>query len=266
MEEQPAAGPPRPAGDRPTDAGWSQVLVARTADRPPGWQLIAALVDQPVELGGADRAVRAVLGRSAGSRTVAVALCAHRGSWPGPGGFAQLARAARLADAAAAQLVVLVDTPGANSSAGSEAAGIAPAIATAMRAVLECRSPTLCLVHGEGGSGGALAGAVTDRVLVTPHSYFSALGPEGAGVALHMSAAEAADAMGLGPAQLLRLGFAQAMAPTEPGPLRAAVADQLAQLAGEATEERLARRRARWGSRLPGRAGDGPARSGLPIG
>jgi acetyl-CoA carboxylase carboxyl transferase subunit beta len=241
--------PPPP----PERRGWAQVQAARGLGRPGGGSLLDALVDEPVELRG-DATVRAVVGHSAAGRaTVAVALAATRAARPSERGYRLLQRAAETAGRLRADLLLLVDTPGADPSAESEAAGIAPGIAAGMRAVLHCPSPTLTVVHGEGGSGGALAAAVADRVLVTPFGYFTALGPEGAGAALRRSPQEAADHAGLSPAELLGLGFADAMVSAEPEPLRATVAFELSRLAEQDQETRLRARASRWSGPLPGR-------------
>jgi acetyl-CoA carboxylase carboxyl transferase subunit beta len=119
--------------------------------------------------------------------------------------------------------------------------------------VLDCRSPTLAVVHGEGGSGGALAATVTDRVLVTSSGYFTALAPEGAAMALHVTPAEAADRGAVTPAQLRQLGFADGLVSDQPDDLRAAAATYLHALSEQPREDRLAARRARWSAPLPGR-------------
>ena len=242
--------PDRP--EPPDRRGWSQVQATRKLGRPGGGALLDALIDDVVELRG-DRTVRAVAGHSAAGRpTVGIALAATRDGRPNPAGYRLVERAASTASRLGADLLLLVDTPGADSSAGSESAGIAAAIAGGMRAVLDCRSPSLAVVHGEGGSGGALAAAVADRVLVTPLGCFTALGPEGAAAALRSSPQLAADQAGLAPADLIALGFADGMVSGEPDLLRAAVAAELADLAAAAQEDRLAHRRHRWSQPLPG--------------
>ncbi|MDX6223867.1 MAG: acyl-CoA carboxylase subunit beta [Frankiales bacterium] len=241
--------PPPPTPER---HGWAQVQASRKLGRPGGAALLDALLDDLVELRG-DASVRAVAGHSASGRpTVGVALAATRDARPTPRGYRLLERAATTASRLGSDLLLLVDTPGAEPGAESEAAGIAPSIAAAMRAVLACASPTLAVVHGEGGSGGALAASVADRVLVTPLGYFTALAPEGAAAALRLTPEEAADRAALAPADLLRLGFADAMVPAEPDPLRRAVTAELAALAAIAQETRLTARRTRWSNPLPG--------------
>jgi acetyl-CoA carboxylase carboxyl transferase subunit beta len=230
------------------------VRLAREGARPDGGTLLGHLLDGFVELGAADDTVRAGIGRSAAGRmTVGVALAAHRGGRPTPQGYALLTRAAQLADRLGADLLTLVDTPGADPRTPSEAGGIAAAIHAAFGAVIGCRSPSLTVVHGEGGSGGALAAAATDEVLVTDASYFTALGPEGAAVALHVSPEEAADRMALTPPDLRVLGFADGYADTDPIALRNLVAAQLSALSEAPESERIGRRRARWAGPLPGR-------------
>ena len=235
-------------------AGWAQVQKARTSDRPAGDALLDLLVVDAVALRGADDTVRAVVGRSALDRpTVAVALAAHRDGKPSPDGFRLLTRAATLADRLGCDLCTFVDTPGANPLPESESAGLAPAISEALLHVLACRAPTLAVVHGEGGSGGALAATVTDRVLVTETGYFTALSPEGAAMALHSTAEQAADRGGVTPADLCRLGFADAFISEANGDIGITIATHLAQLAALPQTERLAARRTRWSGPLPGR-------------
>jgi acetyl-CoA carboxylase alpha subunit len=253
---------PRPSGARrlaptlpseppPARGGWEQVQWARSAARPGGWALLATLLDDLQPVRGADHTVRAGLGRSAAGRpTLGVALAADRGVLPSAAGFRLLGRCARLADRWDCDLLTLVDTPGADPSAGNEVAGLAPAIATAMRDLLHTRGPTLCVVHGEGGSGGALAGAVTDCLLLTGDAYFTALAPEGAAVTLRTTPAGAADLLAVTPRQLLDLGFADGVAGTAAAAIRGQVADTLAALAGGDPDCRLAARRARWSQPL----------------
>jgi acetyl-CoA carboxylase carboxyl transferase subunit beta len=247
--------------EAPDRDGWAQVAAAR-AERPSGADLLSAALDGPVELRGSDPTVRAVVGRSAADRpTVGVALAAGRGERPGPAGFRLLTRAARTADRLGADLLTFVDTPGADPTAPSEAGGLAPAIGEALTAVLRCRSASLAVVHGEGGSGGALAAATTDTVLVTPTGYYAALGPEGAGSALKLPTAEAAARMGVRPADLDALGFATPV-DGNPATLRATVAARLRDLGDTPQRARLAARRARWAAPLPGtlpRNSDGTA-------
>jgi acetyl-CoA carboxylase carboxyl transferase subunit beta len=141
----------------------------------------------------------------------------------------------------------LVDTPGADPGTASEHDGIAAAMGEALDALLGCRPATLAVVHGEGGSGGALAAAAADKVVLTTDAYFAAIGPEGAAAALRRPAEECADLMRITPADLLALGFADAVGSPEDA------ATHLFGLVEMPEMTRLDRRRARWKSPLPGK-------------
>jgi acetyl-CoA carboxylase carboxyl transferase subunit beta len=239
----------------PDRSGWEQVLHSREVDRLSGAELLDALDPELVELRGRDDGVRAGLARLDGRRAVVVALTARRAGRAGPGGYELLRRAVALAGRLDLACVVLVDTAGADPLPLSEQAGVAPSIAAAMTALLACRAPTLAIVHGEGGSGGALAGAVTDRVGVTEHGWFAALGPEGAAATLRVEVAEAADLMGVAPRDLLASGFADGLVPADPAGMRAWAAATLDALRAEPRDDRLRRRRERWAGPLPDEAG-----------
>jgi acetyl-CoA carboxylase beta subunit/acetyl-CoA carboxylase alpha subunit len=264
-EPRPTAAPvPVAVPDR---AGWQQVERSRTIDRPSGAELLEDLLDdtslaedapdaagpaQPVFLRGGDDTVAAALGRLGGHRVLLVALAARRAGRATPRGYDLLRRSAVLAGNLDVSCVVLVDTAGADPLPISEQAGIAPAIAAAMTAMLHCPAPTLAVVHGEGGSGGALAGAVTDCVAVTENGWFAALSPEGAGATLGITAEQAADLMGVAPRDLLGSGFADALAPADAAGLREWSAARLDGLRAAPQADRLARRHARWSAALPG--------------
>jgi acetyl-CoA carboxylase carboxyltransferase component len=228
-------------------SGWEQVLAARSRTLG-GAALLDTLLTDAVALRAlrGDRTVAATLGRLAGRPVVAVAVAADVSTRPTPDGYRLAARAYGLAARLHLPVLSLVDTPGADPGTASEEDGIAGAIGEALDALLACPTPTIALVHGEGGSGGALAAAATDVVLMTDDAYFAAIGPEGAAAALRRPAQECADLMRLTPSDLLALGFADAVA--APG----AAAAYLADLERMPTDERLARRTARWGAPLPG--------------
>jgi acetyl-CoA carboxylase alpha subunit len=235
-------------------SGWQQAQRARDAGRMDGAALLDVIIDGGVDLMASDNTVRAVIGRSPAQRpTVGVALAARRGGRPTTTGFRLLARAASLADRVGADLCTLIDTPGADPLPANEDAGLAPAIGDALLTVLQCRTPTVAVVHGEGGSGGALSAAVADRLLITTRGYFTALAPEGAAAALHTTVEEAADRGAITPSQLTQLGFADAVISDEPDQIRGAVAAAFLSLAAQAGEMRMAARRQRWSAPLPGR-------------
>lgn len=243
---------PAPAAAEPArTTGWEQVRRARA--RPVGGRdLLAGLLSGAVPLRAprGDTSVAASVGRLAGLGVVGVALASEVGGRPTPDGYRLLTRAARLADRLGLPLLTLVDTPGAEPGTEAEEGGVAPAMGEALDAVLTCRSATLSVVHGEGGSGGALAAAATDVVLVTDEAYFAAIGPEGAAAALRRPPEECADRMGITPADLLRLGVADAVLGADAVP--AEVIRQLGLLVGDAPAVRRAARRARWSAPVRG--------------
>ncbi len=236
----------------PAAGGWEQVQRARTTPRASGLDLLEQLVPAGQPLRGADATVAARIGRLAGGSgcVVGVAVAAERGGMPTVAGYRLLTRAAELAGRLRIPLVSLVDTPGADASPAQENDGMATAIGDAMDAVLGCTSPTVSVLHGEGGSGGALAAASTDRVLVTGDSYFAALGPEGAAVTLRRPADEAMRLMRVTPADLVALGFAARTVAA--GAIVPAVAQAVHELVVLPPDERLAARDHCWSQPLPG--------------
>lgn len=227
--------------------GWEQVLRCR-ARTVGGRELLTELLTDRVTLQArlGDASVAACLGRLSGRPVVGVAVAAEVGGRPTPDGFRLAARAYRLAGRLGLPVLTLVDTPGAEPGPAAEQDGIAPAMGEALDALLTCPSPTLALIHGEGGSGGALAVTATDLVLLTDEAYFAPIGPEGAQAALRKPREDCADRMRIVPADLLSLGFADALVTP------ADVAPQLATLASLPDDVRREMRLLRWSSPLPG--------------
>jgi acetyl-CoA carboxylase carboxyl transferase subunit beta len=201
-----------PPADLPERDGAEQVRAARERPRPDAAALLDLLLDAPVALRGRDDTVGVAAGRLAVSDqpVIAVAIAARRGVRPTPAGYRLLTRAANLSSRLEIPLLTLIDTPGAEPGPEAERDGLAAAIGEAMDAVLACRAATVGVLVGEGGSGGALAAACCDTLLVAPDSYLAALAPEGAARALHRPADEVARLYGLRPADLLALGLADA--------------------------------------------------------
>jgi acetyl-CoA carboxylase carboxyl transferase subunit beta len=245
------------AGRDSARSGWQQVQAARTGDRPSAGEVLRALLPEGAELVGPDRTVQARVGdlpaAHDGGPAVAVALAADRGCAPGPAGYRLLIRAAELAGKLGLPLITLVDTPGADPGPAAEAGGIAAAIGAAMAAVLDCPSPTVSVIVGEGGSGGALAAACTDVVLITPDGYVTALSPEGAAATLRIPVEHAANAGGGRPVDLVRLGFADGVLPSSalPAVLRA-VGATVDELTVRDSAARLGARFAKWSTGLHG--------------
>jgi acetyl-CoA carboxylase carboxyl transferase subunit beta len=244
--------PPGPREQvRTQGGGWEQVLRTRTRTAGGRALLGGLLTDRvPLQAPRGDRTVAASVGRFQGRPVVGVALAADLNGRPTPDGYRLATRAFRLADRLRLPVVTLVDTPGADPGPGAERDGIAPAMGEALAALLGCGSATLAVVHGEGGSGGALAVAAADVVLMTDQSYFAPIAPEGATAALRRPKEQVADRMRLTPGDNLALGFADAV--VAPAQLAEELAVRLGQLTAVPPAERLSARRTRWSGPLPG--------------
>ncbi|HEX7355548.1 MAG TPA: carboxyl transferase domain-containing protein [Mycobacteriales bacterium] len=222
---------------------WKQVLATRASGLAAGAFLRDLLSDGAVPLRSADPTCAGWLGRLDGRPVVAYAMGVHRGEAPGVAGFGLLERACGLAGRLGLPLVTAVDTPGADARSASENAGLAPAIGAAMAALLRCPSPTVGVLVGEGGSGGVLAALSTDRLWLTPDSYFAALVPEGAAAALKCTPEEAAVTLRLRPADVAALSICDGL--LDPDGATAVLGSALDELAAD--PDRHARRQARWG-------------------
>ena len=255
-DPQPVPEPGLPA--RRQEDPWDLVEAARQATRPSGEELLRAIADPVLPLrgdrsGSDDPALFAAIARIRGRRAVALALePAHA---PGPGAYRKARRCLDIAGRLRLPVVTLVDTRGADPSPASENKGIAGEIATTMDALLNARVPTLSLITGEGGSGGALAFAVTDGLLAMATSVFSVIGPEGAAQILWRDATrapEAARLLRLASHDLVELGIADALVPDEASP--AGLADVLAyhldRIASLGDETRSGARYDRWRRRI----------------
>jgi acetyl-CoA carboxylase carboxyl transferase subunit alpha len=129
--------------------------------------------------------------------------CAH------PEGYRKALRLMRLAEKFGLPVISLIDTPGAYPGIGSEERHISEAIAVNLREMMNLRVPTIAVVIGEGGSGGALGIGVSDRVLILENAYYSVISPEACSAILwkdRRHAAEAAEALKLTAQDLMGLG------------------------------------------------------------
>jgi acyl-CoA carboxylase subunit beta len=243
----------------PDRDGEEQVRAAREQPRGDAADVLDRLLDDSVALRGADDTVSVAIGRLATSDqpVIAAAVASRRGVRPTPAGYRLLTRAAHLASRLELPLLTLIDTPGAEPGPAAERDGLAAAIGEAMDAVLTCRAATVGVLIGEGGSGGALAAACCDTLLVGPDSYLAALAPEGAARALHRPAGEVARLYGLRPVDLLDLGLADAAVP---GPdskaFGRAIAAAIAKQSWLEPARRQSARERRWAAPLPGTVAD----------
>lgn len=246
---------------------WQQVQCARDPRRARATAFLTS-IEVSFELhgdraGADDPAVRVALAQVGGHPVVVVALDRDGNeATVTAAGYRKAWRGFDLATALDVPLVTLIDTPGADASGPSEAAGIGHHIAWTFRRLLDVPSPTVALVTGEGGSGGALALAVCDRLLIQEHAVFSVIAPEGAAAILHRDAGRAAEvAEQLQPtaAMLQTLGIADEVVPeptgSEVATAWATVARHLDDLAATPRPDRLEARAVRW---RRGWAGGGP--------
>jgi acetyl-CoA carboxylase carboxyl transferase subunit alpha len=135
---------------------------------------------------------------------------------PRPEGYRKALRLMRLAERFRLPVLTFIDTPGAYPGVGAEERGQSEAIAKNLQIMAGLRTPVICTVIGEGGSGGALAIGVGDQVMMLQYSTYSVISPEGCASILWKSAeraADAAEALGITSARLKELGLIDAIVP-----------------------------------------------------
>jgi acetyl-CoA carboxylase carboxyl transferase alpha subunit len=213
---------------------WRSVELARHQDRPYTLDYVERIVDDWFELRGDrgrmdDRAVVAGLGKLDG-RTIAL-VGQQKGrdikertlrnfGMASPEGYQKAMRVMALAERHHFPVVTLVDTPGAYPGVAAEQHGQAGAIARSQAVMLRLAVPTVSVVIGEGGSGGAVAFAVADRVLMQEHAVYTVISPEGAAAILWRDASQkekAASAFKPDAAHSLALGVIDGVVPEPEG-------------------------------------------------
>ncbi len=195
---------------------WETVLVSRHPARPQTMDYVAAVFDEFVELHGDrafgdDQAIRCGFARLDNSKVMVIGHqkgrtlkerqacyygCAH------PEGYRKALGKMKLAAKFRIPIICLIDTPGAFPGIGAEERGQAQLIATSILEMFRLATPVVCVVIGEGGSGGALGIGVGDKVSMLEHAYYSVISPEGCAGILWKTANEetkpkAADALKL---------------------------------------------------------------------
>jgi acetyl-CoA carboxylase carboxyl transferase subunit beta len=213
---------------------WERVGIARNQQRPHATDFIQGLFEDFVELHGDrhfadDPAMLCGIGRFEG---MPVTIAAHlKGSginesiacnfgMPNPEGYRKFIRLALQAEKFGRPVVTFIDTPGAYPGAGAEERGAGEAIARCLYELSMLKTPVIAVVTGEGGSGGALAMGLADRVLIFEHAVYSILSPEGFATILWKDASraqEACEAMRLTADDLLGFGMADAIVPEPAG-------------------------------------------------
>jgi len=209
---------------------WQKAQVARHPERPQASVYIDALIEEFTPLAG-DRAFAddaAVLGGMGRFRGRAVMVLGtekgtdtdsrvrHNFGMARPEGYRKARRLIELAGRFGLPILSFVDTAGAFPGVEAEARGQAEAIARAIEACLDAPVPFIATIIGEGGSGGAIALAAADRILMLEHAIYSVISPEGCASILWRDAAEAAtaaEALKLTAEDLLRLALVDAVIP-----------------------------------------------------
>ena len=256
----------------PTDEDiWRSVELARHTERPYTLDYVQRILDDWVELHGDrgradDGAMVAGLGSLDGTTIVLVGMQKGRDiqertkrqfGMPYPEGYRKAMRAMELADRHAFPVISLVDTPGAYPGVAAEQHGQGGAIAASQSLMARLQVPIVACVIGEGGSGGAIAIALADRVLMQENAIYSVISPEGCAAILWRDAGEArkaAAAFKPDAAHCLELGVVDGIVPEPPGGaqndwkeaarlLKESLADALSDLTGLPGEELVRRRR-----------------------
>ena len=253
---------------------WEQVRLARDEHRPYTLDYVERIFEDFFELHGDrshkdDRALVTGLGRLDGRTIVLVGQQKGRDlkertdrnfGMPFPEGYAKAMRAMALADRHGFPLVTMIDTPGAYPGVAAEQHGQGGAIARSQAAMARLSVPTVACVIGEGGSGGAIAIGVADRVLMQEHAIYSVISPEGCAAILWRDAAEArkaAAAFKPDAAHCLELGVVDAIVAEPEGGaqtdhdeaaslLRSGILEALGDIDGLDPDERRRRRREKY--------------------
>jgi acetyl-CoA carboxylase carboxyl transferase subunit alpha len=234
---------------------WQKTQVARHPERPHFVDYCAGLIDEFVELKGDrkfadDQAIMGGIGRFRGRPVLVmghekgrdtVTRVKHNFGYARPEGYRKAVRLMELAERFNLPVISFVDTPAAYPGVGSEERGVAEAIARSTEKCLMLKAPMVAIVTGEGGSGGALGIACGNRVLILEHAIYSVIPPEGANSILWRgarTAEEAAKAMKITAADLLKMKIVDKIIPEPPGGAHADPAAAL-RIVGDALEKEL---------------------------
>ncbi len=254
-------------------SAWQKVSVARHPQRPIFSDFVAGMLDEFVELHGDrtfsdDRAIVTGFGRLGSRRVLIVGHQKGRGvkekvacnfGSAHPEGYRKALVKMQLAEKFRLPIVTLIDTPGAYPGIGAEERGQAQAIARNIFEMARLRVPIVCVVTGEGGSGGALGIGLGDKFAILEHAYYSVISPEGCAAILWKNgemASTAAEALKLTGQDLLRLGIVDEVIPEPKGgahrdarrmalTLKDRIAAYLAELEGIPIDDLVERRYAR---------------------
>ena len=251
-------------------SAWDRIQMARHVSRPQTADYVEMMCQDFIELHGDrsfadDRAILSGLAQVDGVRFMFIGQ--HKGrdvhersicnfGSPQPEGFRKALLKMRLAEKLNLPIVCLIDTKGAAPDIGAEERGQSQAIAYNLMIMSGLKVPIVCIVIGEGGSGGALGIAVGDRLLIQEFAYFSVISPEGCASILWKDAnrkADAAEALRITAPELLRLGIVDGIVPEPLGGahrdrtgaaklLKKTILSELATLSTQPQTERLENR------------------------
>jgi acetyl-CoA carboxylase carboxyl transferase subunit alpha len=253
---------------------WQKTQVARHPERPHFQAYMAGLIEDFIPLAGDrnfgdDQAIVGGFGRLKGRKVMVIghekgvdtaSRLKHNFGMAKPEGYRKAIRLMQLADRFGIPVVTLVDTPGAFPGVQAEERGQAEAIARSTEQCLTLGVPMIAAIVGEGGSGGAIALAAANRVLMLEHSVYAVISPEGCASILWRTgekAAEAAEAMRVTADDLHRLGVIERVVPEPLGGahrqpeeavfmLGQAIVEELDALAALTADEVRAQRRAKF--------------------
>ena len=248
------------------ESAWQSVQLARHEERPTTLDYIGRITSSFIELHGDryygdDESVVCGLADIGGGAVVVIGQEQHRGEEKRrgriyPEGFRKAQRAMNLAAKFMLPIVTFIDTPGAYPGLESEERGVGNAIAQCLALMSDLPTPIVSVIIGEGGSEGALAFGVADRILMMENAIFSVIPPERAAVLLYRDASraeEVAPALRLTAADCVELGVVDLLVPEPKGgahtdpdeaarQLKRFISNELAQLQG-ASASRLVRAR-----------------------
>jgi acetyl-CoA carboxylase carboxyl transferase subunit alpha len=215
---------------------WQRVLVARHPSRPSVLDYVSRLFAEFTEISGDRRFAddhALITGFAKYKQEPVMIIGHHKGAggdtkqkifrnfgYARPEGYRKALRAMKLAEKFGRAVIAFIDTPAAYPGVESEERGIAEAIAFNLREMAALNAPIIVVVHGEGGSGGALGIAIGDRILMHEFAIYSVIPPEGCAAILWRDAnrkVEAAEALKITAPDMLALGLIDAVVPEPTG-------------------------------------------------
>src|SRR5579872_3666993 len=232
MSDQPesiAQTPPQPV-----PLAWAKTELARHPERPYPMDFVARIFTDFSEIHGDrsfgdDPAIGCGMARFDGQEIMLVANIKGRSTkdkihrrfgMPNPEGYRKALRAMKMAEKFGRPVIILIDVPAAYPGVGAEERGQAEAIARNLREMSRLRVPTIAVITGEGGSGGALGLAVADRVLIFENAIYSVISPEGCASIMWRDAskrAQAAEALKVTAQDVKSLGCVDDIVPEPEG-------------------------------------------------